>query len=93
MFLATLPSHRQLSPLLEWKTFCLLLPLQCDDLSSSHAALEQDLKSSKEECDSLKSNLKKVVEMKRKMEWQRDDAGRQLDDLEEKLEVGSPEIS
>ena len=29
--------------------------------------------------------------MKRKMEWQRDDAGRLLDDLEEKMEVGSVE--
>ena len=62
-------------------------PLQSDGLSSSHAALEQDIRSSKEECESLKKELKRVVEMKRKMEWQRDDAGRQLDDLEEKMEV------
>ena len=71
----------------QWKTYP-LLPLQCDDLSSSHAAIEQDLKSSKEECESLKKHLKRVIEMKRKMEWQRDDAGRLLDDLEEKMEVG-----
>ena len=71
----------------QWKTYP-LLPLQCDGLSSSHAAIEQDLKSSKEECESLKKHLKRVIEMKRKMEWQRDDAGRLLDDLEEKMEVG-----
>ena len=68
---------------------CLTISLQCEGLSSSYAALEQDLTSSKEECESLKKNLKRIVEMKRKMEWQRDDAGRQLDDLEEKMEVGT----
>lgn len=62
--------------------------LQCDELSSSHNALEQELTSSKEECELLKKNLKRIMEIKSRMEWQRDDASRQLDDLEEKMEVG-----
>ena len=61
--------------------------LQCDEFSSSHATLEQDLTILKEECESVKKNLNRIVEMKKKMELQRDDAGRQLDDLEERMEV------
>ena len=47
------------------------------------------MKCAREECESLKKNLKWIVEVKRKMERQRDDAGRQLDELEEKMEVRS----
>ena len=56
-------------------------------MTSGHAALEVELKSCREECESLKKSLKKIAELKRKMEWQRDDAGRQLDELEEKMDV------
>lgn len=65
-------------------TYSLLIHLQCGD-----RAHEQDLKCAREECESLKKNLKWIVEVKRKMERQRDDAGRQLDELEEKMEVRS----
>lgn len=61
--------------------------MQYDGLSSGHVTLEQEFKSSKDECESLKKELKRIVEIKRKMEWQRDDAGRQLDELEEQMEV------